>query len=291
MDRVGYPVGAGARLRLPDFVILGAMKAGTTSVYSWLAVHPEVSLIPTKEPHFFSRDDVWERGLAWYGGLYTTVGPGRITGDSSVSYTSPDHCDAAARRMRSVLPDAKLVFISREPSSRLRSHYSHEYRRTRERRSLAEALEDRSSIYLRQSLYGRCLAPYFELFNPRQILILDLESLAPHREGWPRLLSHLGLSDASQGPVQNVVAQKSQFTRPMLWLHDHNLTSRFSRLPQPARRFGRRILLRRSHEYLQTLETARTTPLPPWAIDELRGDRELFQSLVNSSASPWKISW
>src|SRR4051812_39114595 len=97
--------------RLPDFVVIGAMKSGTTSLYHWLAQHPSVRLPRAKEPHFFSREERWSRGVDWYRGLFAEASHDHVTGEFSTSYTAPHFSGVAADRMARVLPSAQLVYL------------------------------------------------------------------------------------------------------------------------------------------------------------------------------------
>src|SRR6185295_16842547 len=110
--------------RLPDFLIIGAAKSGTTALYRWLDQHPDVWLPETKEPHFFGRDKIWANGLDWYAALFEAAPAGAITGEASTTLTSHRLAHRAAERVASVVPDARLIYVLREPISRMRSHYA-----------------------------------------------------------------------------------------------------------------------------------------------------------------------
>jgi hypothetical protein len=69
-------------MRLPDFLILGIMKSGTTWLYRWLEQHPNIFLSAIKEPNFFSRDEVWSKGLQWYSELFAAAEDGQLAGEA-----------------------------------------------------------------------------------------------------------------------------------------------------------------------------------------------------------------
>ncbi len=93
------------RVRLPDYVIVGMMKSGTTSLYQWLGGQPECALAREKEPDYFSREDVWQRGLEWYSELFADAPLGKLIGEASKSYTKPfQSSPLAARRMPRSFP-------------------------------------------------------------------------------------------------------------------------------------------------------------------------------------------
>lgn len=87
-------------------------------------------MCPVKEPEFFARDDIYERGLNWYKGLFEGATPGQLCGESSTAYTRWPQYPHTARRMAEALPGIKLIYIMRHPVDRAYSHYIH--RRTKE---------------------------------------------------------------------------------------------------------------------------------------------------------------
>ncbi|MBV8690273.1 MAG: sulfotransferase [Actinobacteria bacterium] len=102
---------------VPDFVVVGASKAGTTSIYSWLARHPDVAVPYVKDTYFFNHDITPETAAA-YGELFVSGKPGARTGDVTPSYL--DDLDAP-RRIHAYAPDAKVIVSLREPASRIYS--------------------------------------------------------------------------------------------------------------------------------------------------------------------------
>lgn len=122
--------------RWPDFVIVGAMRSGSTSLYRHLVDHPEVDPAATKEIRYFTKH--YERGDDWYRGQFP-VGVGRITGEATPSYM---HDRTAVDRMAAAIPDAKLIAILRHPAERAWSHYLMRRSLEQEPRSFAAALEE-----------------------------------------------------------------------------------------------------------------------------------------------------
>jgi hypothetical protein len=163
--------------RLPDFVIIGAQKAGTTTLFRWLADEPEIYMPSQKEIHFFSRDDLWKCGFDWYRQCFAGAAPGQLVGEASTSYTMSDYGSVPAERMASAMPHARLICILRNPEERLRSHYRHQVVRRRENRSLAEAAGHSMSGYLTTSLYFERLSPWLERFPRQQICVVRFEDL------------------------------------------------------------------------------------------------------------------
>jgi hypothetical protein len=111
--------------RLPDFLIIGATKTGTTSLDFYLSLHPEIHMARPKEPRFFIDAPEplgrWGRGLDWYRGLFRSEK--RICGEASPTYSNWSAMQGVFERMHSVVPDAKILFVVRERFARLRSSY------------------------------------------------------------------------------------------------------------------------------------------------------------------------
>lgn len=245
--------------RFPDFVIIGTMKSGTTTLFRWLELLDDVSLPSMKEPAFFSNEKTWGNGTDWYRSLFAMTAPGTLTGEASVEYTDPVLAGTAAARIAATIPDVRLVCLLRDPVARLRSHYRHEVQRSRERRPFLAAIEEPDNPYVRRSMYHSALAPYLDHFDRRQLLVVRMERMTePPHGAWDEVLTHVGAASAPPpGGAVNVTAAKQQFTKPMLALWKSGMLDRFSRLaPAGVRRLGKRILLRDDSAYRELLATA-----------------------------------
>lgn len=131
------PSSAPKKRLVPSFLIIGAQRSGTTSLYWNLCEHPSILPASRKEVHFF--DDRFAAGNAWYDAHFPfSESAGQITGEASPAYLLHP---LAAARAASLLPNAKLIVILRNPIDRAFSHYHHELRRKNEHLSLSEALD------------------------------------------------------------------------------------------------------------------------------------------------------
>jgi len=111
--------------RMPDFLLIGGMKCGSTTLHDYLVNHSELAEPQYKEPGFFSRDERFALGLDWYRNLFAASQPGQLAFESSTCYTRYPHFGDVAARIHEHLPDLKLVYIMRHPVDRLYSHYRH----------------------------------------------------------------------------------------------------------------------------------------------------------------------
>lgn len=115
-------------MRLPDFLIIGTAKAGTTAAMENLSRHPQIHVGPAQwHPlhgpewhHFFREDSAWQRGLDWYASLFDSPKP--LLGDKATDYLAYTVCHA---RIRQALPRAKLIVLLRNPVDRAYSHWNH----------------------------------------------------------------------------------------------------------------------------------------------------------------------
>lgn len=131
---------------LPDFIIIGAQKGGTTSLYEYLSQHPDIARALRKEIRFF--DEQYNKGLAWYRSFFPTfakchhhlraTGQRLQTGEATPEYLFDP---LVPERMRGVLPGVKLIVMLRDPVSRAYSHYQHVLRRGREPLSFDESVK------------------------------------------------------------------------------------------------------------------------------------------------------
>jgi len=109
--------------KTPDFIIIGAAKAGTTTLYRYLMRHPHIFMSDPKEPTYFARDERFNRGEDWYQSLFQEARSDQLCGEASVNYTNwPMYPDTVAR-MANLVPDVKLIYLMRHPVDRAYSHY------------------------------------------------------------------------------------------------------------------------------------------------------------------------
>jgi hypothetical protein len=126
--------------RLPNFLIVGAMKSGTSSLANWIGAHPQAFIAAGKEIHFFDVDENWQLGLEWYRENFDGTDGALAVGEGTPRYM---FLRRAVERMAAAVPEAKLIVCLRDPVERAFSHYLHAYYRVAdERRSFATAVED-----------------------------------------------------------------------------------------------------------------------------------------------------
>jgi hypothetical protein len=140
-----YRYVSAARRRLPDYIIAGAQKSGTTSLWAYLSEHPDVDPPMTKEMSFF--DVNYDRGMNWYRMHFPLdtsedangdTRPAMLTGESTAYYMFHP---LAPARIAQELPRVKVILLLRNPVSRAFSHYQLKLRRRQEELSFEEAID------------------------------------------------------------------------------------------------------------------------------------------------------
>jgi hypothetical protein len=182
---------------LPDFIIAGAPRSGTTWLYFLAQRHPQLAMAQpgVPEPKFFLVDELWRRGVDYYSTKWFDSLPGgRVLGEKSTNYLESTE---VAERIYRALPRVKLIFLLRNPVNRAYSNYlwsrqngleTETFERAlaleeqRERDLAANLRYARPHAYFSRGLYARHLARFFYRFPRQQVLVLRYEDLASHVE-------------------------------------------------------------------------------------------------------------
>lgn len=162
--------------RAPDFILIGAMKCGTSTLQAQLAVQPGVFMSTPKEPNFFSNDEIFAQGDDWYNALFATAPADALTGEASTHYTKLPTYPQTLARMRTALPELKLIYMIRNPVTRAVSHYIHEWT---ERRASgdADAAFRSNTDFVDYGRYGMQITPYIETYGAQNVLLTSLEAV------------------------------------------------------------------------------------------------------------------
>lgn len=206
---------AGVAGRLPDFFLIGAAKAGTTTLHGYLNRHPGIFMSNPKEPEFFSHDENFARGMAWYSGLFGGASEGQLCGEASTAYSRWPHTADAAARIARAAPNARLVYILRHPIDRAYSHYAHDMREA-VTMTFEQAIE-RSSLYIDASRYIDQLGRYLAHYPRERILCLLTEDLHADPAGaLDRLQRFLGVEPrdlTGEGQIRDNVSGVEYYIR------------------------------------------------------------------------------
>ncbi len=284
-------------MRKPDFLILGAQKAGTTWLYDMLQQHPQIQMSPVKEIFYFSDAANYERGPEWYAAHFAAAQPGRLTGEACVHYLY----DTVRRNRREPaagypplpelvardLPDVKLIVCLRDPVQRALSAYYHHLRKPHYSPALSLAEVDRQHphLLLRDfGFYARYLALWQKVFPPeRFFFMLYEEDVVAHPAAlWPHLFEFLEI-DPAFAPAQ---AGWARNRRPP-WLHIlllHYLGPRYKML---LKRMGHNW----ERRFFYLLNWLPYPPIPPADIAWLRAqylpERPALEKMLGRALDGW----
>lgn len=239
-------------MRGPDFLLVGAAKAGTSSVASYLNQHPEIFLSPLKEPNYFAlrKDDPLPAGPApeyvlqkllynWseleedaYYGLFQGAQPAQVAGEASVRYL---YFPGAPAKIHAANPEARIIAILREPVSRMFSHYNMNVQQHLEPLSFEEALDAEAERieagwgwdwhYAAVSRYAEQVERYFNLFGRDRVAVFFYEDLARDPQGiLEAIYAHLGVSPGFRPDMsrRGKVPYRARFPRldkALTWPH------------------------------------------------------------------------
>lgn len=171
--------------QVPNFLVIGAMKAGTTTLFRDLENHPAIFIPQDKEPETLTKYGSDQRRIVReYATLFARAKPGQIRGEASTAYTKrPDHEGVAQRAMEVCGPDLKLIYLTRSPVERALSQYKHEYAW----KSVNEPLNEgvlKFTRFLAYSDYEWQLEPWRRTFRTENLLVLEFEKYVCDRQRW-----------------------------------------------------------------------------------------------------------
>jgi hypothetical protein len=169
---------------LPNLIIIGGLKCGTTSIHHYLGLHPEVQMSKPKELNFFVSELNLDLGLDWYRGRFDDRFA--VRGESSPHYTNLPRFEGVAERIQTHCPDAKLLYMIRDPIKRVLSHWVHAKGAGYESGEIEDVLSRPDTAYVQRSMYWMQLQPYLQRFDREQIELISSEELQADRQGTMR---------------------------------------------------------------------------------------------------------
>lgn len=283
--------GSGTGGRLPTFLIVGAQKTGTTSLWHYLRAHPQVHLPDEKEPEFFLGDEAWARGIDWYRSLFVGAGDAVAVGEASTMYSMFPHAAGVPQRIRSVVPDVRLLYVLRHPIERMVSLYGHHLMAGWEHRPIEQALLQ-DARYTDSSRYAMQIEQYLRCFDRDQLLVLTSEQLRDDRAATLATVHRfLGVDDGWQAPAverTHNTRDDQRVPRRWWWLMGEVLirTGADRLVPEVVVRHNRNRLVTRPvapHERVLDADVRRRLE------DVLRPDLERLQALLGTPFDAWGL--
>lgn len=219
-------------MRLPDFLIIGAQKSGTTWLADQLSLHPGIFMAPD-EIHFFDKAQNFARGISWYSNHFQRAAAGQLAGEKTPDYLwangdgAEGHLPDVHQKLYQTLPSARLIVVLRNPVERALSALTHlvRTRRIAPPLDVDELLLGKKHHRIRghgvisKGFYYRQLAAYTRLFNRSQLLVLIFEediARAPEF-GLSQACRFLGVPSMAPHTSQAVHQNASRRSLPRLW--------------------------------------------------------------------------
>jgi hypothetical protein len=267
---------------LPNLIVIGAMKCGTSGLHHYLGLHPEVSMSSPKELNFFIAERNWGRGLRWYSRHFDPEA--RCRGEASPNYTAfPQHLDVP-ERMAGVVPDARLLYLVRDPLDRIAAHYVHNFAKRREKGDLSQTLLHPNTSYVTRSMYFSQLQRFFPFYPPERILVVENGDLRDDRAATlRRIFEYIGVDPDFEHPnfktVRHSSSQKKRATK---------LAMRIQKLSRT--RYGRHIP-RRAWLALDVAPLAKPIPKPSLeeVLEVLHEDAERLREFTGLDFAGWSV--
>lgn len=284
-------------MRLPDFLVIGAMKAGTTSLCSDLETHPEIFIPSVKEPHTLCLNSVLQpEGLKKYAALFRGATDSQICGEGSTGYSKlPSHGGVPERAIRVLRKDLKLIYIVRDPVSRALSHHYHLYRTGGAPAGFLEAVRTIPAI-TDISRYSMQLEPWIERYGRDQLLVVRFEDYVQYRDQTlAEVFSFLGVAPDGGGSVEGKIHNAGEETL-LPPIRFGNLSRRITRS-----QWYKRVVHPRTPPWIRNrlksavYRPAPERPAPPpleaidYLIDQLREDWLRLPELLGREEQLWSI--
>jgi hypothetical protein len=256
---------------LPNTLIIGAAKCGTSALHFYLSQHPETSMSSPKELMYWHRED-WRERRDWYASKFEDA---RVRCEASPQYTwyphRPIKGPGTPERIHSVIPDVRLIYLVRDPIERLISAWIQHYANGN-RRTINEWLSDYErpgNILVSPSRYATQMEQYLEFFSPDQILVIDQhEMMSSRRETLRGVFTFLGIDPDFFSPAleqnRNSRSEKYALSRVGMPLWNRVLGPAVRRLPERAQNPVRRRMIRALSHTIRESPTIAPDTAPRW---------------------------
>ena len=226
-------------MTLPNFLIIGAAKSGTTTLYQYLCRHPQIYMSTPKEPDFFSIDPNYARRMDWYSSLFNEAKANQICGEASTTYSRWHQHPKAAERIAQALPNVKLIYIMRHPIDRAFSFYVYRFKSARYKPEFAvsntfEKTIEQQSEFLDSSYYLKQIEKYLQFFSRESMLFLLMEDLIQKpTETLDKILSFIGVEREINLIQESPIAANKAIDHPE-WFVRQQLTAPLKSIPGVA---------------------------------------------------------
>ncbi len=264
---------------LPNLITIGAQKCGTSALHYYLSFHPEIEMSRPKELNFFIKQRNWPEGEEWYERHFEPSA--KVRGESSPNYTAFPHFKGVAKRMHGFVPDAKLIYLVRDPIDRIVSQYVHNYTKRRSNKDLRTTVMNEGSTYIPRSSYHSQVKQFLKFYPEERLLVLAQDDLRDDRMGTlKRVFRFLEVDETFESPkysrMRHQTGKKERRTRIGMY---------GPRLPAPIwRRLEPRVKLTEEVERPLVDERLRSE-----LTARLKDDIDAFREYTGRDFADWSI--
>ena len=275
----------------PDAIVIGAMRAGTTSLYHLFRQSGQASVPESKETDFFLTPVNMEVGASWYSRQFGKSNLPKI--DFCPNYTKRDVFPDTWRLIKKHAGNAKLVFVARDPVKRVVSQYKHSILFGEDLPSPSEWLDTKNAAHaINVSRYAYQMQPFFDHWDRDDILIVDFADMLKEPKSLVRVGQHVGISDPEalqtvELPSKNSAADLNAL--PNWW---HRMRS--TRLGHMVRQHAPRSLIENARNAIRSKSQKNVLPDFDASVikslqDQLSPDAEAFRKVTNMRFEHWCV--
>jgi hypothetical protein len=275
---------------LPNLLVIGAPKCGTTSLHSYLAQHPDVSMSSPKELRYFWRDD-WLESRQWYESHFQLEA--RVRGESTPAYSMWPVRQNVPERAARLIPDAKIIYLVRDPIDRVLSHY---YQRLADGyraplKSYIDAVEEPANVLVCPSRYRTQLERWMVYFDSSQLLVVECDELKVDRAaviaGILRFLTLPGSPELELDFELNRAEDKYRLTHGGRMADRIGMWRVSKHVPENLKAPVRPLIRSRLFSKVEN------ATLDAWSLrrleEHLRPEAEAFRALIKRDFANWSV--
>jgi len=276
-------------IQRPNFIVIGSMKSGTTTLCHLLGRHPDVFMSEPKELEYFCKDEIYAKGFEWYTSLFDGVKSESAIGEGSTSYTKAPLFPNVPERIARHLPDVRLIYIVRHPLERIESHWMHRVQHG-DVRPFKKMLREYPNL-IDVSRYWTQIQFYRKYFGDDQILVLFFEDLKKNpemvlKQCFTFLSVDPGVRLANPSKRLNITRKSKAETDLLKRMRKNTAIEAAGRIiPPPLKKFLKERLEIRV-ESRPVWDRAKRK----WAISEIADESRTFLSFYDRPVDFWDMS-
>lgn len=278
-------------MSLPDFLIIGAMKAGTTSLYHDLRLNSSIFMPSDKEPGNLGFEKVLtDEGLNEYSKLFEKAKPGQICGEASTAYSKlPDITGVPERALQLLGKNLKVIYLVREPIARIISQHQHELITRKVACEIEEAIQ-KYPRFINYSKYAMQITPWTDALGMEQVLVIGFESYIANRTETLKRVSRFLAIEAQLDAINPEIIHNRTKGKPMPVgpLAVFRQSGLYRRLVRPFLSTKARDILRKKVLPRASINTSQPSAKTlHYLVNKIGPDAELLKKIMGADRPNW----